>query len=103
MKYQHYKELRCYMQSCMARLAASSKKGNPCAGVTCLKAAATFFGRLPHLSDGALRAVLRFLLSDNPLDPATFQRLELWPKLASLQDRRYVEPDVLFHFDDALV
>ncbi|MGN4933984.1 hypothetical protein ACTFBW_08640 [Aeromonas rivipollensis] len=64
---------------------------------------ATFFGRLPHLSDGALRAVLRFLLGDNPLDPATFQRLELWPKLASLQDRRYVEPDVLLHFDDALV
>ncbi|MCR3908328.1 hypothetical protein NUK47_06005 [Aeromonas hydrophila] len=64
---------------------------------------ATFFGRLPHLSDGALRAVLRFLLGDNPLDPATFKRLELWPKLASLQDRRYVEPDVLLHFDDALV
>ena len=64
---------------------------------------ATFFGRLPHLSDGALRALLRFLLGDNPLDPATFQRLELWPKLASLQDRRYVEPDVLLHFDDALV
>lgn len=36
---------------------------------------ATFFGRLPHLSDGALHAVLRFLLGDNPLDPATFQRL----------------------------
>ena len=64
---------------------------------------ATFFGRLPHLSDGALRAVLRFLLGDNPLDSTTFQRLELWPKLASLQDRRYVEPDVLLHFDDALV
>ncbi|MBL0664510.1 hypothetical protein [Aeromonas caviae] len=64
---------------------------------------ATFFGRLPHLSDGALGAVLRFLLGDNSLDPATFQRLELWPKLASLQDRRYVEPDVLLHFDDALV
>ncbi|MFL9592733.1 hypothetical protein ACKC5O_12120 [Aeromonas schubertii] len=30
---------------------------------------ATFFGRLPHLSDGALKAVLRFLLGDNPLDP----------------------------------
>ncbi|MBS4689771.1 hypothetical protein J4G63_21375 [Aeromonas sobria] len=64
---------------------------------------ATFFGRLPHLSDSALRAVLRFLLGDNSLDPATFQRLELWPKLASLQDRRYVEPDVLLHFDDSLV
>ncbi|AXV36529.1 hypothetical protein BFW41_22295 [Aeromonas hydrophila] len=64
---------------------------------------ATFFGRLPHLSDGALGAVLRFLLGDNPLDPATFQRLELWPKLTSLQDRRYVEPDVLLHFGDALV
>ncbi len=58
---------------------------------------ATFFGRLPHLSDGALGAVLRFLLGDNPLDPATFQRLELWPKLVSLQDRRYV---VTVHRED---
>ena len=33
---------------------------------------ATVFGRLPHLSDGALRAMLRFLLGDNPLDPAPF-------------------------------
>lgn len=64
---------------------------------------ATFFGRLPHLSDDALRAVLYFLLGENSLDPSTFQRLDLWPKLASLQDRRYVEPDVLLRFDDALV
>lgn len=64
---------------------------------------ATFFGRLPHLSDKALGAVLRFLLGDNSLDPATFQRLELWPKLVSLQDHRYVEPDVLLHFEDTLV
>ncbi|MEA9429198.1 hypothetical protein [Aeromonas caviae] len=64
---------------------------------------ATFFGRLPHLSDQALHAVLRFLLGANAVNLTGFQRLELWPKLASLQDRRYVEPDVLLHFDDALV
>jgi|GEM_PF-2814397 len=38
---------------------------------------AVFFGRVPHLSDDALGAVLRFLLGDdNPIDPSTFDKLE---------------------------
>ena len=64
---------------------------------------AVFFGRVPYLSDSALGALLRFLLgADNPIDPSTFDKLELWPYLelkpehaAPQKDPKHVEPDVI--------
>lgn len=66
---------------------------------------AVFFGRVPYLSDSALGALLRFLLGDdNPIDPSTFNQLELWPHLKwPNEDRSFVEPDVLLRFTNALV
>lgn len=66
---------------------------------------AAFFGRVPYLSDRALGALMRFLLGDdNPIDPTTFDKLELWPHLKfEEEDHLYIEPDVLLHFAKALV
>ncbi|MCL6742281.1 hypothetical protein [Kosakonia sp. R1.Fl] len=64
---------------------------------------ATIFGRIPHLSDQALRAFMSFLLGDPAENLTEFQQLDLWPKLESLSNRHYVEPDILLHFEDALV
>lgn len=64
---------------------------------------AAILGRLPHLSDQALHAFLYFLLGEEAVNLTEFQRIELWPKLESLEGRRYVEPDVLLHFENALV
>lgn len=72
---------------------------------------AVFFGRVPHLSDDALGAVLRFLLGDdNPIDPSTFDKLELWPYLELKPEHadperepEHVEPDVMLRFENSLV
>lgn len=66
---------------------------------------AAFFGRVPYLSDRALGALIRFLLGDdNPIDPTTFVKLELWPHLKfTKRGHLYIEPDVLLHFAKALV
>ena len=66
---------------------------------------AVFFDRVPYLSDSALGALLRFLLGDdNPIDPATFDKLELWPHLKfTKRGHLYIEPDVLLHFAETLV
>lgn len=70
---------------------------------------AVFFGRVPHLSDDALGAVLRFLLGDdNPIDPSTFDKLELWPYLELKPEHadperepEHVEPDVMLRFENS--
>ena len=72
---------------------------------------AAFFGRVPYLSDSALGALLRFLLgADNPIDPSTFDKLELWPYLELKPEHadpekepKHVEPDVILRFKNSLV
>lgn len=66
---------------------------------------ATFFGRLPYLSNGAFEAVLGCLIGFEQakrLAP-TFMELELWPRLTKWEERGYVEPDVILRFKNELV
>lgn len=58
---------------------------------------ATFFGRIPYLSDGALSALLAFLLGRQQLDLSDFIELELWPRLRNSLGEQ-VEPDVVLRF-----
>ncbi|MEY8712302.1 hypothetical protein [Mangrovibacter phragmitis] len=64
---------------------------------------ATIFGRVPHISDLALQAFMFFLIGEHAGDLTEFQQLDLWPKLDTVSNRHYVEPDVLLHFENALV
>lgn len=64
---------------------------------------ATFFGRFPYLSDAALSAVLECLIGSPAGSLSPFEKLELWPRLTRLEERSYVEPDVLLRFRDELV
>lgn len=63
-----------------------------------------FFGRLHYLSEHAQASVLALLLG-KPLSDSlgALQSIEFWPRLKGLEDRRYVEPDVVLHFDEYLV
>ncbi|MCX4030941.1 hypothetical protein [Aeromonas caviae] len=66
---------------------------------------ATFFGRLPYLSDGAFEAVLGCLIGVEQakrLAP-TFIEIELWSRLTEWEERGYVEPDVILRFENELV
>ncbi|MDX7806545.1 hypothetical protein SJS53_07460 [Aeromonas caviae] len=66
---------------------------------------ATFFGRLPYLSNGAFEAVLGCLIGFEQakrLAP-TFIEIELWPRLTEWEERGYVEPDVILRFANELV
>lgn len=66
---------------------------------------ATFFGRLPYLSNGAFEAVLGCLIGFEQakrLAPA-FIEIELWPRLTEWDERDYVEPDVILRFESELV
>jgi hypothetical protein len=65
---------------------------------------ATFFGRLPYLSDDAFKAVLRCLIgSEQAGQLSPFVTIELWPRLTEWEERGYVEPDVILRFEHDLV
>ncbi|MGL6497250.1 hypothetical protein [Aeromonas dhakensis] len=57
---------------------------------------ATFFGRVPYLSDGALSALLAFMIGRS-VELSGFEELELWPHLKNSSAHK-VEPDVVLHF-----
>lgn len=63
-----------------------------------------FFGRLHYLSEHAQTRALALLLG-KPLSESlgALQNIEFWPRLKGLNDRQYVEPDVVLHFDEHLV
>ena len=61
---------------------------------------ATFFGRVPYLSDGALSALLGFMVG-RPVELSGFEELELWPYLENSSGNK-VEPDVVLHFEQEL-
>ncbi|BCO14609.1 hypothetical protein ACEUDJ_04335 [Aeromonas bivalvium] len=66
---------------------------------------ATFFGRLPYLSNDAFEAVLGCLIGVEQakrLAP-TFIEIELWSRLTEWEERGYVEPDVILRFENELV
>ncbi|UCP13798.1 hypothetical protein KI797_14195 [Aeromonas media] len=66
---------------------------------------ATFFGRLPYLSNGAFETVLGCLIGFEQakrLAP-TFIEIELWSRLTEWEERGYVEPDVILRFENELV
>lgn len=65
---------------------------------------ATFFGRLPYLSDDAFKAVLGCLIgSEQAGQLSPFVTIDLWPHLTEWEDRGYVEPDVILRFENELV
>ncbi|WP_282363863.1 hypothetical protein [Pseudomonas sp. PS01297] len=63
-----------------------------------------FFGRLHYLSEPA-QACAMALLVGRPLSDSlgALQDIQFWPRLKGLEDRHYVEPDVVLHFDKHLV
>ncbi|MCC4115353.1 hypothetical protein LLG90_08340 [Aromatoleum toluclasticum] len=65
---------------------------------------AVFFGRLQYLSDAGINRVLGVLIGQEAADSlGTLRTVECWPHLTGLEDRRWVEPDVLLHFECGLV
>lgn len=65
---------------------------------------ATFFGRLPYLSNGAFEAVLGCLIgSEQAGQLSPFVTIDLWPRLTEWEERGYVEPDVILRFEHELV
>ncbi len=65
---------------------------------------ATFFGRLPYLSDDAFKAVLGCLIgSEQAGQLSPFVTIDLWPRLTEWEERGYVEPDVILCFEHELV
>jgi len=64
---------------------------------------ATFFERIPYLSDTALSAVLHILIGPEAHSLSPFQQLDMWPQLSELDGRLYVEPDVILRFENELV
>jgi len=65
---------------------------------------ATFFSRLPYLSDNAFNAVLSRLIGpDHVKQLSTFVTVEFWPRLTEWEARGYVEPDVILRFERELL
>lgn len=65
---------------------------------------ATFFGRLPYLSDNAFNAVLsRLIGTEQTKNLSSFTKMELWPHFTELDERKFVEPDVLLCFEHEIV
>lgn len=63
---------------------------------------ATFFSRLRYLSDESLARVLGQLIgSETAENLGAFKEIEFWPKLTGLDERSWVEPDVLILFEGA--
>lgn len=63
---------------------------------------AVFFGRLHYLSPHALHNILNVLLPDVDVSViGELQSIEYWPKHDGVENRSYVEPDVLMQFTKA--
>lgn len=63
---------------------------------------AVFFGRLRFLSDESVRLVMALLIGQEAANNlGQFEETEFWPHLRGLQDRSWVEPDILLHFENA--
>jgi len=63
---------------------------------------AVFFSRLRYLSDFGLGKVLGFLIGQEAADSlGELDEIEFWPHLVGLEQRSWVEPDVLLHFKNA--
>lgn len=65
---------------------------------------AVFFGRLRYLSDESITSVIGMLIGQYAAESlGQIQECEFWPHLTGLKERAWVEPDVLLHFENALV
>lgn len=63
---------------------------------------AAFFSRLRYLSDASLARVLGLLIGQEAADRlGALDEIEFWPHLVGLEQRSWVEPDVLLHFENA--
>lgn len=64
---------------------------------------AVFFSRLRYLSVDGQQEILRLLINQEPSLLGEINEIVFWPKLRGLEDRSYVEPDVILIFDDSLL
>lgn len=65
---------------------------------------AVLFGRFRYLSDAALGRVMSALVGEASAEElGQWQDIDFWPRLEGADDRRWVEPDVLLRFENALV
>lgn len=63
---------------------------------------AVFFSRLRFLSDESLTKVLGLFIGQaEASNLGLFKEIEFWPHLAGLNERSWVEPDILIHFENA--
>jgi len=63
---------------------------------------AVFFGRLRFLSDESFMRVMALLIgSEAANNLGLLKEMEFWPRLTSLENRSWVEPDILLHFENA--
>jgi len=63
---------------------------------------AVFFNRLRYLSDSSLNRVVGLLIGQEAADVlGDFDGIDFWPHLVGLEQRAWVEPDVLLHFENA--
>lgn len=65
---------------------------------------AVFFGRFRYLSGSALVFVMARLIGDQEAETlGELKHVEFWPHLTEVNERAWVEPDVLMHFELATV